>query len=98
MRKEQCVLKDVANPALFRRQVDALCGIEQEQIIDANRTPGGLGYSCDRVDHRALACTRAAEQAHDRRLCRKRDVKVKGPEPPLDVNGYHRLAIARSDE
>src|ERR1700687_2304859 len=98
VRKEQRVLKDVANPALFRRQVDALCGIEQEQIIDANAPPGGLRYSCDCVDHRALSCTCADEQTYDRRLCRKPDVKVKGSESLLDVNGYHRLATARSGE
>src|ERR1700682_4489101 len=98
VRKEQCILKDIANPALFRRQVDALYGIEQEQIIDANATPAGLRYSCDCVDHRALARTRAAEQTYDRRLCRKPDLEVKGPEPLLDVNGYHRLATARSGE
>ena len=48
---------------------------------------------------RALACTRAAEQTHDRaHPPQNSDGEVKGAEPLLDVNVDHRLATARSDE
>ena len=97
VRKQQCVLEHVASPAFFRSQVDMVCSVEQEQIVDANVAAHGAGDARDRVDHTALARTRPAEQTQDRRLRGEFDVEMKRAELLLDVNVDHRRATAWSD-
>ena len=97
MRKQQCVLEDVTDSTFFRSQVDTACGIEQENVIDADATTRRPADSSDCVDHAALARSRAPEETDDGRLGGELHRKVKCAELLLDINVDHRLAIGRID-
>ncbi len=97
MGKQQCVLEDVTDSTFLRPQVDAACGIEQENVVDADRTARRPGDSGDCVDHAALARSGAPEETDDGRFGGELHRKVKCAELLLDINVDHRLAIGRID-
>ena len=96
MRKQQRILKHIADPPVFRRQVDSLRGIEQGHVVDANVSARRLGDSGDGIDHAALARTGTAEETDNGRVGRKFDREVKCTQPLIDVNVDHCLASVRS--
>ena len=86
------ILEHVADAALVRRHIDALRGVEEHRLVDANRAALRRGDARDRVDDAGLARAGATEEADDGGLGGKLDVEVERAELLLDVNVDHRAA------
>ena len=67
MRKQQAILKHVADAPLLRRQVDAEGGIEQHLAIDHDAPAVRGKQPGNRIDHAGLARPGTAEHADHRR-------------------------------
>ena len=75
MRKEQVVLKDVAEPSPLRRQIDAAFAVEQRRAVDDDPAAFRTADSRQRVDEARLPGARAPEETDDRCFGSKRDVE-----------------------
>ena len=92
VREQQCILKHVADPALVRRHVDVLRGVEEHRLVDANRAALRRGDPRDGVDDAGLAGAGTTKEADDGGFGGELDVEVEGTELLLDLNVDHRVA------
>ena len=78
VRKEGVVLKEVADAARLRREVDALFTVKEDALVQDNLSAVGTLEPRDALERHALAAARCAEEGEgrvrERKVCRKSEV------------------------
>ena len=92
VRKQSVVLKQIANLALLRRQIDALFRIEQRYTVEDNSPFVRRFNASDALERHALAAAGCAKQTEDAVVRFKGDFQVKRAERFFDIHRKaHRL-------